>query len=98
MRANGEDIAPVAVAVVDANGHLVGNADNKVHFSLTGPGRIVGSGNGDPTCHEPNQADYHRAFYGHCMVVVQADRKPGMIRLTASARGLKPETILIGTR
>ncbi len=98
MRANGEDIAPIAVAVVDAHGNIVTNADNKIHFSLTGPGRIVGSGNGDPACHEPNQADYHRAFYGHCMVMVQASRKPGVMRLTASARGLKRQTIELTSR
>jgi beta-galactosidase len=70
---------------------------NMVRFSITGPGRIVGSGNGDPACHEPNQAAYHKAFYGHCMVLVQADRTPGVIHVTAAAKGLAPETIAIKT-
>ena len=97
MRANGEDIAPIAVSVMDADGHVVTDAMNMVRFSITGPGRIVGSGNGDPACHEPNQAPYHKAFYGHAMVLVQADRTPGVIHVTAAAKGLAPETITIKT-
>jgi len=52
--ANGEDVAVVTVAVVDAQGRVVPVADNAVSFSLAGPGRILGVGNGDPSCHEPD--------------------------------------------
>jgi len=33
---------------------VVPTADNPVQFSLEGPGRIIGVGNGDPSCHEPD--------------------------------------------
>ena len=29
-------------------------ANNTITFGITGPGRIIGVGNGDPSCHEPN--------------------------------------------
>jgi beta-galactosidase len=29
-------------------------ATNLVHFALSGPGKILGVGNGDPSCHEPD--------------------------------------------
>ena len=29
-------------------------ATNLIHFALTGPGKILGVGNGDPSCHEPD--------------------------------------------
>lgn len=29
-------------------------AQDKVHFTLEGAGRIIGVGNGDPSCHEPD--------------------------------------------
>jgi beta-galactosidase len=29
-------------------------ATNLIHFELNGPGKIIGVGNGDPTCHEPD--------------------------------------------
>jgi beta-galactosidase len=32
----------------------VPTATNPIQFSLEGPGRIIGVGNGDPSCHEPD--------------------------------------------
>jgi len=52
--ANGEDVAVITVAVADAQGRVVPVADNAVSFELQGPGRIIGVGNGDPSCHEPD--------------------------------------------
>jgi beta-galactosidase len=54
LHADGEDIAVVTVAVVDAQGRVVPTANVPVAFTLTGPGRILGVGNGDPACHEPD--------------------------------------------
>jgi beta-galactosidase len=34
---------------------MVANANNAVRFTLTGPGKIIGVGNGDPTSHEPDR-------------------------------------------
>ena len=52
--ADGQDIAVVTVAVADNQGRTVPTAGNLIHFSLAGPGRIIGVGNGDPSCHEPD--------------------------------------------
>lgn len=54
IKANGEDGSVVTVAVVDAQGRLVPTAQNRIHFELSGPGRILGVGNGDPSSHEPD--------------------------------------------
>jgi beta-galactosidase len=54
LRADGEDVAIVTVAVVDAQGRVVPTANVPVAFTLAGPGRILGVGNGDPTSHEPD--------------------------------------------
>jgi beta-galactosidase len=52
--ANSEDISIVTVSVTDAQGRFVPVADNHVQFELSGPGHILGVGNGDPSCHEPD--------------------------------------------
>lgn len=52
--ANGEDISIVTVAVADEQGRIVPVAGNSISFELEGPGRIIGVGNGDPSCHEPD--------------------------------------------
>ncbi|MES2775564.1 MAG: beta-galactosidase GalA [Bacteroidota bacterium] len=55
MAANNEDIAVVAVDVLDKSGLHVPTAGNEVTFSITGPGKIIGVGNGDPTSMEPDK-------------------------------------------
>ncbi|HEX4120998.1 MAG TPA: beta-galactosidase GalA [Verrucomicrobiae bacterium] len=55
ITADGQDISIIKVAVVDADGRTVPTADSLVNFDLTGPGKIIGVGNGDPSCHEPDQ-------------------------------------------
>ncbi len=52
--ANGEDLSIITVAVTDAAGRIVPLAENHVQFTLEGPGKIIGVGNGDPSCHEPD--------------------------------------------
>ena len=52
--ADGEDVSVITVAVVDSQGRVVPVAGNAVSFELEGPGRIIGAGNGDPSCHEPD--------------------------------------------
>jgi len=54
LRGDGEDVAVVSVAVVDGQDRVVPNANVPIAFSLAGPGRIVGVGNGDPASHEPD--------------------------------------------
>ena len=54
IRADGEDLAIIAVNILDSQGRLVPDAANLVHFALAGPGAIIGVGNGDPISHEPD--------------------------------------------
>jgi beta-galactosidase len=54
IHADGEDVAVFTVSAVDAQGRVVPVAQNKINFSIDGVGRIIGVGNGDPSCHEPD--------------------------------------------
>jgi beta-galactosidase len=55
IKAGGKDIAMLAVDVNDKNGLHVPVAGNEIQFSISGPGRIIGVGNGDPTSLEPDK-------------------------------------------
>lgn len=55
INADGEDVSVISVEIVDERGRIVPTAGNPVSFNLTGPGRIIGVGNGDPTCHEADK-------------------------------------------
>ena len=54
IKADGKDLSIITVAVTDSQGRVVPLADNLVQFKLLGPGRILGGGNGNPICHEPD--------------------------------------------
>jgi beta-galactosidase len=93
LTADGEDLVPVEVDVLDAQGRIVPTADNLVTFAVHGAGTIAGAGNGNPGDHDPDKADYRHAFNGKCMVIVGAGEKAGAIQLKATAGGLKPATL-----
>jgi beta-galactosidase len=54
LNADGEDVSVFTVAVTDAQGRVVPVAADLIHFELSGPGKMLGVGNGDPSCHEPD--------------------------------------------
>jgi beta-galactosidase len=54
IQADGEDLSVVTVETRDSQGRMIPTAQNEISFSLEGPGRIIGVGNGDPSCHEPD--------------------------------------------
>ena len=68
---------------------------SQVRFRISGPGTIIGVGNGDPRSWESFQQPTRKAFRGRCLVVVKAGAKAGKITLEAEAPGLnKASTVL----
>jgi beta-galactosidase len=96
--ADNADLAVVKVEVVDAKGRLVPIADNRIRFSIEGAGKIIGVGNGDPSCHESDKASERSAFNGLAQVIVQSTYVAGKIKLTATADGLAPATANLQTQ
>lgn len=92
MLADGKDAAVINITVVDAHGREVPAADNMIHFSIEGPGKIIGVGNGDPSSHEPDKCatgDWKRSlFNGKCQVIIQSTGELGMIKFDASSAGM----------
>jgi beta-galactosidase len=98
LSADGEDVAMFAVEVQDAQGRTMPTADNQVSFQLSGQGAVIGTGNGDPTSHEPDKGSSRKAFNGLCMAVVQATKSAGTITVEASAPGLTPASATVSTK
>lgn len=89
LASDGEDLCYISVELLDKHRRLDPNAVELVHFSLTGPGRIIGVGNGDPDSVESDQASQRHAFCGRCLVVIRSSTQAGKIRLMAKSVGLK---------
>ena len=101
IAANGRDLAVINVTIVDAQGRPVPSADNKVGFAVTGPAAVIGVGNGDPSCHEPDrylsdQPSQRSAFNGLCMAIVQGRRgEAGAISVNLTSPGLETSTVTV---
>lgn len=94
--ADGEDVSPVNVEIVDAKGRVVPEADDLVKFTVDG-GKVVGVGNGDPSSHEPDKASQRHVFHGLCQALIGANGK-GHVVITASAPGLKSSMLVLTAR
>jgi beta-galactosidase len=88
LHADGQDALVVPVSILDGKGRVVPYADNRVSFQISGGGRILGVGNGNPSDHDPDRASERNAFHGHCIVIIQAGEKPDTLRLTATSSGI----------
>jgi beta-galactosidase len=89
LLADGADISLVTVRIVDVRGRTVPVATNMVTLGITGPGQLVGVGNGDPSCHESDKGKQRSAFNGLCRAIVQSSGAPGEIAIQAVSPGLR---------
>ena len=94
--ADRETLAFVQVDAVDAQGVRNPLATNRVAFALSGPGRIVAVGNGNPRdCKSFKDVSGHSLFFGKATAVVRREGE-GLITLTATADGLRAATAAFG--
>jgi beta-galactosidase len=93
IRSRERDVAHVRVEVVDADGRVVPYADDLVRFTVDGPARLIGVGNGNPTDHSSYQAPERRAFHGLLLALVQSTDEVGQVRVTARAEGLEAASV-----
>ncbi len=87
INADGEDLAFVTVEVLDKEGRAVPTADNLIRFNVSGAGKLIGVGNGDPNCQESDKEPKRSLFSGLAQVILQAGKRPGEIRIEAVKEG-----------
>lgn len=71
MLLDGQDVALLRATVVDASGrHVTHSAHNLTFEIVSGPGRVVGTNNGDPQCHVANHLPGRPAYHGLLRAVI----------------------------
>ena len=103
ISADGEDIAILKVEAVDKDGRPVPTANNLLAFHVSGQGKLIGVGNGDPNCQQSDKEPKRSLFNGLAQVIVQSTKIPGEIRIEAVKEGwegveLTPARIAISTK
>lgn len=93
LRADGEDMDFITVAVVDADDNLCPDADNEIRVSVKGAARFRGICNGDATSLEPFTQPHMRVFKGMLVVGIETLDKPGPIEVEVTAKGLKKAVV-----
>ena len=98
VSADGEDVAMFSVEVRDARDRAIPITDNEVTFKVSGEGKLIGVGNGDPTDQASDKGTSRKAFCGYCMAVVQSTKNGGNITVEATAPGLPPATVTVAAK
>ena len=90
INADDEDVSVLRVEVLDKEGRMAPTADNMISFKVTGEGKLIGVGNGDPNCQESDKDPKRSLFNGLAQVIVQATRTPGTITIEAYTEDWPP--------
>ena len=77
--ADGQDAGLVRAMVVDSKGNIVPSSSHNITFEvISGPGQIIGVGNGNPSCLEPNLVSWRSAYHGLARAIVQTTATTAM--------------------
>ncbi|WP_426104551.1 beta-galactosidase GalA [Massilia sp. TSP1-1-2] len=96
LAGDGRDAMPITVRAIDAQGRAVPTDSAQLTFDVSGAGRAIGHGNGDPNSHEDEQGSTRKLFNGLAQLIVQSSfESAGMLQVTASAPGLRAASVRI---
>jgi beta-galactosidase len=98
LKADGKDLSFITIKVLDEAGNMVPDADNLINFKVKGAGFMSGVDNGLQTSMESFKASYRKAFNGMCLLIVQTNKKPGIIEVEASSDGLAQATLKLKSK
>ena len=93
--ANGQDLTFITVEVADESGLLQPNAENKLHFTIDGPGVIAGVDNANLKDIDPYVATSRKAWHGRALIVIKSTKNVGDIKLSVSSTGLADASVTI---
>ncbi len=90
MKADGQDIIQVEVALLDNNGNISASNDKIIYYQITGDAQILGIENGKPDDLTAYSEKYRQTNYGRAIVYVRAGTMADDITLYAYTKdGLK---------
>lgn len=93
--ANRERVVPIEVSIVDETGTFCPKSEELIKFSIKGPGRIIGTDNGDPLDLSGYKTHERKTFRGKLMVWVQLTGESGKIQLSAKSKRLDTGSVEI---
>jgi len=98
LKANGQDLSFVIIELMDQQGILQPNAENRLTFVVEGPGYIAGVDNAHLQNSDSYVTNSRKAWHGRAMVVIRSSHKPGTIKLTVRSEGLSDAIVTLNAK
>ncbi len=97
ITADRQDLSFITATIRDQAGTMVPRSKNLVTFTVSGPGELVATDNGDATSHASFQSPKVKAYNGLALAIIRATG-PGKITVTAKSEGLTEATVVLTGR
>ncbi len=95
--ADGRDVVQLEIALLDAVGIVVPDADREIRVSVEG-GELLGMDNGRADDHTLYRCGHRDTFRGLAYAVVRAPREAGMMRIAVHADGLEAVSVEVAAK
>jgi len=95
ISSDGKDMVLVEAILKDKNNNTSYLANNRIEFTVSGEGTIIGTDNGDAKCVDSFKLPWKNAYAGRCIVMVQSTKQAGKISISATSEGLPVKTIQV---
>lgn len=95
ITADGRSLAFITITAEDITGQEVQNANNRIKFTVSGAGRLLGLDNGDSTDYDSYKGSHRKLFSGKLLAIIGSTFETGEITVTAESEGLQPTSLVI---
>ncbi len=93
---DGRDLSFITVTVADSEDRLVPRTHNTLTFTITGPGELIATDNGDATDHTTFSSSTRKAYNGLALAIVRLQpgaKKPVTVRVTSDGLAFTEVTL-----
>ncbi len=97
LKADGQDLCFITVEIVDREGKLQPNTNDRIKFNIQGVGSIQGLGNANLKGEDSYVGTQCNVQNGRALIVLRSTRAAGTLVLNAQSAGLKPAVLLLST-
>jgi beta-galactosidase len=88
LRPDREELAHIFVSLVDESGNIVYSAENEITCEISGPARLLGMEDSNPSNTENYKDNKQKAFHGKLLIYLQSLDREGKVKVRLSSPGL----------
>jgi len=93
LKADRQDISHIFVTLCDESGNMVYTANNEITCEITGPARLIGMEDSNPSNTEDYKDNKQKAFRGKLLIYIQSLDEPGPVTIKLSSPEMTGTTI-----